>query len=92
MVLSQKLDLEYREILERKKKGVHLAKIHSHQRRMAEIKGVFRVKEGVESSDKIILVDDVITSGATMTEAWKTWKKRLPQGRAWGLSLAGVRR
>ncbi len=92
MVLSPKLGLEYKEILERKKKGVHLARIHSHQRRMAEIKGVFGVKEGVEKEAKIILVDDVITSGATMTEALKTWKKRCPQGRGWGLSLAGVRR
>ncbi len=92
VVVAQKLGLEYAEILERKKKGVNLAKIHNHQQRMAEIKGVFRVKNEIERREKIILVDDVITSGATMTEALKTWKKVSPQGRGWGLSLAGVRR
>lgn len=91
-VLSRKLGLKYAQILERSKGGVNLAKIHDYQKRQAEVGGVFKIKNTAESGNKIILVDDVITSGATMAEALKTWKQEFPRGQVWGLSLAGVRR
>ena len=50
------------------------------------------LKKGEKIPSKIIFVDDVITSGATMTEALKTWKEVEPQLQGWGLSLAGLRR
>lgn len=91
-VLSKNLDIEYAEILERKKAGINLAKIGNYEQRAKKINGVFELKNKIKESEKIILVDDVITSGATMAEALKTWKQEFPRGQVWGLSLAGARR
>lgn len=86
------LNLRYeKEILFRNIKTRNQATIKNRQIRGKNIKEVFLVKEDVKMPRNVILVDDVITSGATMTEALKTLKKsRAVQ--VWGLSLCGVQR
>lgn len=80
-------------ILLRKKHSINQANIKSYQQRYKNVKNNFEIlKNEGKLARKIIFVDDVITSGATMTEALKTWKKVEPQLQGWGLSLAGLHR
>lgn len=80
-------------VLLRKKHSINQANIKNYQQRYKNVKNNFEIlKKGEKIPSKIIFVDDVITSGATMTEALKTWKKVEPQLQGWGLSLAGLRR
>ncbi len=80
-------------ILLRKKHSINQANIKSYQQRYKNVKNNFEIlKKEEKLARKIIFVDDVITSGATMTEALKTWKKVEPQLQGWGLSLAGLHR
>ena len=90
--IADGLNLEYRDdFLFREKSAVNQAKIKGGLKRRKNIKGAFKTKEDRESPRKIILVDDVITSGATIIEAWKGGKESLFD-LSWALSLAGVRK
>lgn len=67
--LAQLLDLPVRkDILFRVEKRKPQAKL-KFERRVENIKGAFTVAEEAESGERVILVDDVVTSGATATEA-----------------------
>lgn len=90
--IAAALMLEYRDdILIRSKNAINQAKISNHQLRRKNIARVFKIKEGEKLPEKIILIDDVITSGATIVEALKCGKESR-QGFDWALSLAGVRK
>ena len=52
----------------------HQSKLSRNQRRL-NVKGVFEVNEDVQGMN-ILIVDDIITSGATVTEAAKTLKHK----------------
>src|SRR3989344_5667104 len=62
-------------ILEKIKETEHQARIKERGARLKNLSGSFRIKnaESVEGKN-IILVDDVITTGATLSEARKTLK------------------
>jgi len=45
------------------------------KRRRQNVKGVFKIKKDVEIPENVILVDDVITTGATVEEATRVLKK-----------------
>lgn len=45
------------------------------KKRRQNVKGVFEIKKGVEIPDSVILIDDVVTTGATVEEAAKVLKK-----------------
>ena len=86
------LGLDYRDdILFRVKNAINQAKLKGGQKRRKNINRAFEVKEKVKIPAKIILVDDVITSGATIVEALKTLRQS-PLNLDWALSLAGVRK
>src|SRR3989344_146707 len=58
----------------------HQARIHNRGERLKNIVGSFSVKNTLENINKIknrniILIDDIITTGATLTEARKTLKQ-----------------
>jgi len=56
-------------LLKRKKFNFPQAEIPDWQKRKENISGAFCLSPGVRSPDKIILIDDVSTSGATLEEA-----------------------
>jgi ComF family protein len=90
--IANGLNLKYRDdFLFREKNAKNQAKIKGGLKRRKNINGAFKIKEGIEIPRKIILVDDVITSGATIVEALKSGKGSL-SGLNWALSLAGVRK
>ncbi len=67
--LAELLDLPVRkDIIFRVEKRKPQAKL-KFERRVENIKGAFTVAEEAENSERVILVDDVVTSGATATEA-----------------------
>lgn len=90
--VAKGLKLNYEtELLVRKNQRTAQAKIKNYQERRENILEAFEVKKEGKVRNKLIIVDDVITSGATMTTALKTLKESgLTQ--AWALSLAGVQR
>lgn len=55
----------------------HLTQVQSgdQKRRRQNVKGVFKIKQDVEIPENVILIDDVITTGATVEEAAKVLKK-----------------
>lgn len=62
----------------------------TQEERRENIKGAFSVKEGYKKflvGKTVFLVDDVVTSGATMNEAAKTLKKA-KTGNVYGLAFA----
>jgi len=67
--LAELLDLQVRkDILFRVEKRKPQAKL-KFERRVENIKGAFTVAEEAENDERVILVDDVVTSGATAKEA-----------------------
>lgn len=73
--LAGLLELPAKEdILFRVKKRKPQAKL-DFEKRVRNIKGVFAVAEDAETAEKLILVDDVVTSGATVTEAKRELEK-----------------
>lgn len=73
--LSQKTGLCFGEFLGRGKSRFTQVQAGSKQKRKQNIKGVFYLKKEGEVPKNIILVDDVVTSGATVEEATKVLKR-----------------
>jgi len=87
--VGEKLDLEVKDVLRRSKKTEQQAKIKGKINRIKNVKGVFEIKEGMDlKGKKVLLVDDVFTSGATMKEVGKKLKKAGVK-KVWGVCLAG---
>lgn len=72
--------------LKRVKYTTQQAKLNFWERR-ENISGAFEWKSKYEVPEKIILVDDVFTSGATMQECAKVLKK-IGAKQVWGITLA----
>ncbi len=90
--LSKILKLKYKNnIIIRKLKIKNQAQIKNREEKWKNMINVFEVKTRKNIPKKVILVDDVITSGATMTAALKTLKNS-GINRGWGLTLAGVQK
>ena len=67
------------------------AKIKNREEKWKNMIEVFEVIAKEKIPKKVILVDDVITSGATMTAALRTLKNS-GTNLSWGLTLAGVQK
>jgi len=78
-------------LIVRKQNLKNQAKIKSREEKWKNMNNVFEVKSKKNIAKKIILVDDVVTSGATMTAALKTLKKS-GANLCWALTLAGVQK
>jgi len=74
--LSRVLDIEYRpDIIRRIRKTSQQAKL-TGDRRWENVKDAFDLAENTNLSEKsILLVDDIVTSGATVFEASKPFKR-----------------
>ncbi|MFA5025152.1 MAG: hypothetical protein WC503_01400 [Candidatus Shapirobacteria bacterium] len=79
------------DILFKNKNTKNQATIKNREIRRKNIINVFEVNQEKIVPEKIILIDDVITSGATMTAALKTLRG-FGASRAWGLGLSGVQK
>lgn len=88
--LSNILKLECKNnIIVRDIKTKNQAMIKNRQEKRKNFVNVFQMVSGIIAPQKVILVDDVITSGATMTAALKILKNSgTDQG--WALALGGV--
>lgn len=70
--LAEALELEVRtDLLQRVKKRKPQARLN-HAERAANIRGVYEVGDSVDDGRAVMLVDDVVTSGATVREAVRT--------------------
>lgn len=73
---SQIFNIPLANYLERIKETSFLAKIKEKKKRYLAIKGAFKLKKEINLlNKKIILVDDVLTTGATIKEASRVLKK-----------------
>ncbi|MDA3814858.1 MAG: ComF family protein [Patescibacteria group bacterium] len=73
------------ELLEKKKKNISQTNLNREERKK-NVKGVFEMKKGVDVPSRVVLVDDVWTSGATMRECCKILKKNGVK-KVWGFTL-----
>ena len=73
--------------LERTANPSRQADLESHDLRRANVAGAFSIKPGAIIPPAVILVDDVLTSGATMAEAARTLRS-VGAERIYGLVLA----
>jgi len=80
-----------KKLIIRKFKTKNQANIKNRGEKWKNIRNVFEVTAKEKVPKKVILIDDVITSGATMTEALRTLKSS-GTIRGWGLTLAGVQK
>ena len=71
--ISMNLNIEYKEVLIKNKENKEQKRL-KYNERYDNVKGVFKIKDNI-SIKKLIVIDDVTTSGATMDEAWKILKK-----------------
>lgn len=69
------LNLEIVDWFERKKETLPQAEIKTKKDRYLNIKGAFYPKEKIKPKSKMIIIDDVVTSGFTVKELAKTAKK-----------------
>lgn len=88
--LGQKLNIKVWEVLERVKNTKTQVNL-SQKERAENITGAFRLKKAYADSmgeyKHVFLVDDVVTSGATLKEAAKVLKKAGIE-KVWGITLA----
>lgn len=85
--VSQTWGVEMVKVLKRRERGKHLADIKGKEKRRKSLREVFYLKgEGLRGK-KVLVVDDVYTSGATMNEAARELKKGGVAG-VWGMVLA----
>jgi ComF family protein len=63
-------ELEFNQLLTRHDKAKQVGK--SRQLRLSQLKGVFEVAEPANIPKKVLLIDDITTTGATLNEAAKT--------------------
>lgn len=87
--LSKRLDLKVLDCLERNKETVTQVGLSKKERR-ENIKDAFSIKKKFENRLKgksIMLIDDVVTSGATFSEACSVLKKS-GTGRVWAIAFA----
>lgn len=90
--LAKFLDLGYsKDVLIRSANTKTQAKIKNRQLRRGNIKDAFDVSPDKTIPKKVVLVDDVITSGATIAAASKTLKL-FGSDQVWGLSLCGAQK
>ncbi len=91
-VLAGRIEVSVLDILMRTKNTRPLAEMKNREQREREISGVFEVRKGGMSKGikgkRILLVDDVCTSGATMREAARILKES-GVAEVWGFALAG---
>lgn len=65
-----------KDILIKPKETEHQARIENRSKRLKNIRGAFAVKDAERLRNKnIILIDDITTTGATLSEARKTLKR-----------------
>ena len=76
-IFASKTGLIYADILERKKIKGRRSQVQSGDKitRKNNVKGVFALKKDVQVPEKVILIDDVVTTGATVEEATKVLKR-----------------
>jgi len=72
--IACRLGMKVLDLLERKGQDETQVTAKTKAARKRNIKGVFSLKRGVEVPEKIILVDDVVTTGATVEEAVRILK------------------
>lgn len=84
--LAKNLSLSFRSDLLRRVKDTPSQISLTKPERAANVRGVFGMKEQLNGED-ILLVDDVLTTGATVREAAKTLKKA-GAGQVWVLTFA----
>ena len=84
--LAGKLDLAFRPDLLRRVKDTPSQTSLSRPERSANVRGVFEVSGRLGGED-LLLVDDVLTTGATAREAAKTLKKA-GAGQVWVLTFS----
>lgn len=90
-LVGERGGIKVEDALERVRYTQPLVELESYKKREEEIKGVFRVKDGYKGKirdKRVLLVDDVFTSGSTMQEAAETLKNAGVR-EIWGWVLAG---
>jgi competence protein ComFC len=73
--VAYRLNMKVLDLLERKGQGETQVTAKTKVARKRNIRGVFSLQEGVKVPDKLILFDDVVTTGATVEEAVRVLKK-----------------
>lgn len=74
--VAKHLDLPVVSTLKKCRHNRKQASIHNKQQRDQNVKGVYRVRDPESIAGKrVLLLDDIITTGATVSEAAKTLKK-----------------
>lgn len=74
-IIAHLVPLSQVDALERSTNSPPQAQTASSGKRKENVKGAFRIKKGGNPPNEIILIDDVVTTGATVWEAAKTLKK-----------------
>lgn len=62
--------------LYKKKETLPQSKMKTKDERIQNIRGVFSVRGGIEKDTTVVLIDDVYTTGATLTEARTTLEEK----------------
>ena len=86
--VSQALWIQPPQQLCKKKKNTHSQVGMSREERKKNLSDAFRVSNPIPEWSIIFLVDDVLTSGATMVELAKTIKHHQPNCAVWGMCVA----
>lgn len=89
-IVAERVGVRLEEVLERVVYTQPMVELDSYQERKEAIRGVFAVKDGYRGKlvgKRVLLVDDVFTSGSTMQEA-AGMLERAGAGEVWGWVLA----
>jgi predicted amidophosphoribosyltransferase len=73
-VASENPDFSYQSLLEKSRYTAHQARL-SREKRLSNVTGSYRVKQGIDLTGKtILLIDDVISTGSTFESCARALK------------------
>lgn len=74
LILAQHLNLPLVHALTKTTLKKPQSSIHSKSSRLSAVKNMFKIKSKIKTYERLILVDDIVTTGATFDECSKTLK------------------
>lgn len=87
--VAQKISKDFsKSFIIRIKETMYMNELNNINERKENIKGAFKLNKSLDSYDAILIIDDIVTSGNTLSEMARTIKKKYPDIQMIAMTIA----